>query len=155
MTSNSAMIGELSTSQKLDGTNYETWHWKIQYFLDNKDLLEHLKAAKVPPSDKHRDGKPTDTTTMQYRNQLRHTKTGPIRIVRHALLCCIACMTTSLGSLRHVPLLKIHGIGLGSGSAKHLLPGFVPYIEVDTVRDGFPSYYSWTLTNHKCDCSWP
>jgi len=64
MASSSAMIGELSTSQKLNGTNYEIWHRKIQYLLDDKDLLEHLKVAKVPPSDKDKDEKQIDTTTV-------------------------------------------------------------------------------------------
>ena len=39
------------------------WHRKIQYLLDDKDLLEHVKVAKVQPSDKDKDGKPIDTTT--------------------------------------------------------------------------------------------
>jgi len=56
MASNSAMIGELSTSQKLDGNNYEIYYRKIQDLLNDKDLLEHLKVAKVLPSDKNKDG---------------------------------------------------------------------------------------------------
>ena len=66
MASSSAMIGELNISQKLDDTNYEMWHRKIQYLLDDKDLFEHLKVAKVPPSDKDKDGKPIDTTCLLY-----------------------------------------------------------------------------------------
>jgi len=66
MASNSAMIGELSTSLKLDETNYEIWHQKIQYLLVDKDLIEHLKMAKVPRSNKDRDGKSIDTTTVHY-----------------------------------------------------------------------------------------
>ena len=60
MTCKSAMICELSTTQKLDGTNYEIWYRKIQYLLDEKDLLEHLTVDKVPLSDKDRDGRPID-----------------------------------------------------------------------------------------------
>ena len=60
MTTNNVMITELSTSQKLDGTNYDMWKRKIQYLLVNKDLLEHLQVAKFPPSDKDKHGKPID-----------------------------------------------------------------------------------------------
>ena len=66
MTSNSATIGELNTSQKLDGTNYEIWHRKIRYLLDDNDLLEHMTVAKVPPFDKDRHEKMINITTVQY-----------------------------------------------------------------------------------------
>ena len=61
MTTNNAMINKLSTSQKLDGTNYDMWKRTIQYLLVNKDLLEHLQVAKFSPSDKDKHGKPIDT----------------------------------------------------------------------------------------------
>ena len=32
------MIGELSTTKKLDDTNYEMWYQKIQYLLSDKEL---------------------------------------------------------------------------------------------------------------------
>jgi len=34
-------------------------------------LLEHLTVAKFPPSDKDTDGKPIDTTTVQYQESLQ------------------------------------------------------------------------------------
>ena len=71
MASNSTKIGELSTSQKLDDTNYEIWHRKIQYPLDDKDLLEHLTVTKVLPFDKDRDGKPIDSTVVQYQESAK------------------------------------------------------------------------------------
>jgi len=71
MTSNNAMIGELSTTEKLNGTNYEICHRNIQYVLNDKDLLEHLTVAKVLTSDKDKDGKPIDTTTMQYQESVK------------------------------------------------------------------------------------
>ena len=63
MAANNAIITELSTSQKLDGSNYDMWKRKIQYLLEGKDLLEHLMVAKFPPSDKDTDVKPIDTIT--------------------------------------------------------------------------------------------
>ena len=60
------LIGELSTTKKLNEINYEMWDRKIQYLLNDKDLLEHMRVAKLLPSNKDRDGKPIDTTTVQY-----------------------------------------------------------------------------------------
>jgi len=71
MATNSTMITELSTSWKLDGTNYDMWKRKIQYLLDDKDLLKHLQVAKFPPSDKDKDGKPIDTANVQYQESLK------------------------------------------------------------------------------------
>jgi len=65
------MINELSTSHKSYGTNYYTWKRKIQYLLDDKDLLEHLTVPKFPPFDKDQDGKPIDTAHVQYQESLR------------------------------------------------------------------------------------
>jgi len=42
------------------------WHQKIQYLLNDKDLLEHLLVAKTPSLDKDKDGKLIDTTSVQY-----------------------------------------------------------------------------------------
>ena len=91
MASSNAMIGELSTSQKLDGTNYEMWHRKIQYLLDDKDLLEHLKVAKVPPSDKDKDGKLIDTTFVQYQESVKayHDLSNKDRKACFTILYCI------------------------------------------------------------------
>jgi len=71
MTTDNTMINELSTSQKLDGTNYDRWKRKIQYLLNEKDVLEHLMVAKFPPSDKDKDGKSIDTTIVQYQESLQ------------------------------------------------------------------------------------
>ena len=64
MLANSATINELSTSKKLDGSNYDMWKRKIQYLLNERDLLGHLTVAKFPPSDTDKDGKPIDTSSV-------------------------------------------------------------------------------------------
>ena len=64
------MIVELSTNQKLDGTNHSMWYRKIRYLLNKKDLLEHLTVAKFSPSHKDNNGKSIDTTTMQYQESM-------------------------------------------------------------------------------------
>ena len=72
MATNNAITSELSTSKKLDGTNYDMWKSKIQYLFNERDLLEHLTIAKLPPSDKDKHGKPIDDiATMQYQESLK------------------------------------------------------------------------------------
>jgi len=71
MPTNSIMIGELSITHKLDGTNYEMWHCKIMYLLNDGYLFEHLMVPRATPSDKDRDGKPIDTTSMQYQEMAK------------------------------------------------------------------------------------
>ena len=64
MEPNNSLVSELSTIEKLDGTNYDMWKLKIQYLLKERLLLEHLTIAKFPLSYKDKDGKPIDNTTM-------------------------------------------------------------------------------------------
>ena len=64
MAANNTMINELSTSQKLDGSNYDIWKQKIQYLLNERDLLEHSTVAKFPPSDTNKDDKPIDSSSV-------------------------------------------------------------------------------------------
>ena len=71
MVANRAMINELSTSQKLDESNYDMWKRKIQFLLNERDLLEHLTVAKFPPSDTNKDGKPIHTSSVQYQESLQ------------------------------------------------------------------------------------
>ena len=39
--------------------------------LNERDLLEHLIVPKFPPSDKDKDGKPIDTSAVQYQESLQ------------------------------------------------------------------------------------
>ena len=71
MAANNAMINEISTSQKLDGSNYDMWKRKIQYLLNERDLLEHLTIAKFLPSDTDKDDKPIDTSSVQYQESFQ------------------------------------------------------------------------------------
>jgi len=52
------------TSQKLDGSTYDMWKEKIQYLLNERYQLEHLTIAKFSPSNKDKDGKPINTSTI-------------------------------------------------------------------------------------------
>jgi len=71
MATDNAMISKLSTSQKFNGTNCVMWKWKIRYRLNERDLWEHLTVAKFSLSDKDKDGKPIDITTVQYQESLQ------------------------------------------------------------------------------------
>jgi len=97
------MINELSTSQKLDWSNYDMWKWKIQYLLNEMDILEHLTVAKFPPSDTDKEASPLILLLCNINKAYWLTKTGPIRIEGHDLLCSISCMTTLLENLSYVP----------------------------------------------------
>jgi len=57
--------------KKLDGSNYDMWKRKIQYLLNERDLLEHLTVAKLSSSDKDKDGKSIDTCIVQYQENLQ------------------------------------------------------------------------------------
>ena len=70
MTMNNARIGELSTSQKLDGANNDMWKRNIQYPLNKINLQKHLTVGKFLPSDKDKDGNLIDTTIVQYQESL-------------------------------------------------------------------------------------
>jgi len=115
------MLGEVPTNQKLDDTNYDIWHRKIQYLLNEKDLLEHLIITKSSPSEQDKDGKPIDVAFVQYQEVFWIFKIGPIGIVERALQCYIAWMAILLVGLRVVPLLRTCGTNLISVSTRHPL----------------------------------
>ncbi|KAH9618858.1 hypothetical protein KSS87_009464, partial [Heliosperma pusillum] len=45
------MIGDLSTTEKLDGTNYDMWHRKIQYLLNEREVLDTLSTTVAKPKE--------------------------------------------------------------------------------------------------------
>ena len=48
-------IGDLSTNEKLDGSNYDIWRRKIQFLLNEREVLEHLTATMSTPAAKDRE----------------------------------------------------------------------------------------------------
>jgi len=36
------MIANLNSNEKLNGDNYDIWHWKFQYMLKEQDVFEPL-----------------------------------------------------------------------------------------------------------------
>jgi len=75
--------------------------------------------AKVPLSEKDIDGKPIDTTSMQYQELVKACQDQSNKD-RKACFTMLYCMHGDLiESLRLVPLPKTCGTNLGSGSARH------------------------------------
>ena len=60
------VVADLTKGEKLVGTNYDIWHRKIQYLLNEQELLEPLEALMDEP-DLGRDG----TTTAQHTARVR------------------------------------------------------------------------------------
>ena len=43
------VVADLTKGEKLVGTNYDIWHRKIQYLLNEQELLEPLEASIDEP----------------------------------------------------------------------------------------------------------
>ena len=92
MASKTSMIDDLSTNQKLDGFNYDMWHQKIQFLLNERKVLKHLTAMMAAPATKDKENK--DILPLRsIRPAQLSTKNGARKVARHAILCCITCMT--------------------------------------------------------------
>ena len=45
------IIVDLNKGEKLDGENYDIWHPKIQYILNEQEVLETLTQEMIAPED--------------------------------------------------------------------------------------------------------
>ncbi|KAG5548704.1 hypothetical protein RHGRI_014154 [Rhododendron griersonianum] len=45
------IIADLNKGEKLNGTNYDIWHRKVQYLLNEQELLDHLTNVLTPPEE--------------------------------------------------------------------------------------------------------
>ncbi|KAM1551881.1 hypothetical protein ACFX1X_044549 [Malus domestica] len=59
------VVTDLTKGEKLVGTNYGIWHRKIQYLLNEQELLEPLEAYMDEP-DLEREGTTTAQHTARY-----------------------------------------------------------------------------------------
>lgn len=64
------MIGCMQFDDKLDGSNYDVWHLKVQFYLNNDDMLDHLTSSMVHPTEKDEQGRDI-TGTEQYKENLK------------------------------------------------------------------------------------
>ena len=46
-----SIIADLNKGEKLDGDNYDIWHRKIQYVLDEQEVLETLTQSLDKPEN--------------------------------------------------------------------------------------------------------
>lgn len=77
-----SMIGDLSTNEKLDGTNYDIWHRKIQYLLNEREVLDNLSIVMVEPKDTESDRYNQELTAYQEWSQKD-------RSARYTMLYCM------------------------------------------------------------------
>lgn len=83
------MIGDLSTSEKLDGTNYDIWHRKIQYLLNEREVLETISAIVMKPVE------PQDPLDKKYLEDMKlHDEW--VRKDRSARFTMLFCMHNDL-----------------------------------------------------------
>ena len=45
------IITDLNKGEKLDGDNYDIWHCKIQYILNEQEVMENLTQEMTAPED--------------------------------------------------------------------------------------------------------
>ena len=46
-----SIVADLNKGEKLDGDNYDIWHRKIQYILDEQEVLETLTQTMPAPEN--------------------------------------------------------------------------------------------------------
>ena len=52
-----SLVADLNKGEKLTEQNYDTWSRKVQYILEDQELLEVLTQSMQPPES-------SDSTTM-------------------------------------------------------------------------------------------
>jgi len=46
------LIGTISSNEKLDDMNYDIWHLKVQFILNESDILDLLTTSMPTPTKK-------------------------------------------------------------------------------------------------------
>ena len=49
-------FGSMPVNEKLDGTNYDLWSLKVQFLLNNGDMVEFLTSCMLPPTERDEHG---------------------------------------------------------------------------------------------------
>jgi Domain of unknown function (DUF4219) len=52
MSANKSIITDLNLGEKLNEKNYDIWHRKVQYLLDDQDLLVAITDVVAEPKEK-------------------------------------------------------------------------------------------------------
>ena len=59
----------MQSNDKLDGTNYDIWHLKVQFALNDGDMLELWTSSMPASAEKDEQGR--DTAIEQYQENLK------------------------------------------------------------------------------------
>ena len=65
MTSSKNIVAELNKGEKLNGDNYDIWHQKVQYVLEEQETLETLQNTIIELEE------PESSPTEQYHKDLK------------------------------------------------------------------------------------
>jgi uncharacterized protein VirK/YbjX len=91
------IIAELHKGFKLDGKNYDIWQRKVQYLLNEQELLDHLTNNMVPPEE---------GTTAQHRRDQQAYEAW-FKRDRSARFTLLSCMHDDLiGEFENFPTAK-------------------------------------------------
>jgi len=84
------LIGSMASNDKLDGSNYDVWHLKVQFTLNEGDMLDLLTTSMLPPAEKDDQGKDI-TATEQYKENLKAYQLWfkRDRSARYTMLSCM------------------------------------------------------------------
>ena len=98
-------IGSMPVNEKLDGTNYDLWSLKVQFLLNNGDMVEFLTASMYPPVERDEHGNDV-TTSEQYKEKPKAYQTW-FKRDRSACYTLLSCMHDDLlGEFEGCPTTK-------------------------------------------------
>jgi len=96
------LIGRMPISDKLNDSNYDLWHLKVQFILNEGGMLYHLTISMPAPANKDERGMDI-TITEQYKQNLT-TYQDWFRKDRSARYTLLSCVNDDLpGKFKHYP----------------------------------------------------
>jgi hypothetical protein len=60
-----SIVADLNEGEKLDGKNYDIWHRKIRYFLNEQEVLETLSHSLTEPEQEDTEQIIRDITAFE------------------------------------------------------------------------------------------
>ena len=98
-------IGSMPANEKLDGTNYNLWNLKVQFLLNNGDMVEFLTASMSTSAEWHEHGKEV-TIGEQYQEKLKAYQNW-FKSDRSTRYILFSCMHDDLSTeFEHCPTAK-------------------------------------------------
>jgi len=98
-------IGSISVNEKLYETNYDLWSLKVQFLLNNGDMVEFLTTSMCPPTKRDEHGNDV-TASERYKEKLKAYQTW-FKKDRSACYTLLSCMHDDLlGDFEGCPTAK-------------------------------------------------